>query len=69
MIAPLDIKVQSEPIISILEYAPTPNVAPKKHKPLTAIEPIDVPNASSTASCFALPCFLADTYLVVIKIA
>ena len=49
-IAPLAIKLHSEPIISIFEYAPTPNVAPKKHNPLTTIEPIDSFKASPTAS-------------------
>ena len=66
--APLDINVHKEPIISIFEYAPTPNVAPKKHNPLTTIEEIDVDNASFIASCFVLLSFLNVTYLVVIKI-
>lgn len=58
-----------EPIISIFEYAPTPNVAPKKHNPLTIIEPIDVPKAPSIASFLSFPSFLAVIYLVVINIA
>lgn len=45
IIAPLDINVHKEPIISIFEYAPTPNVAPKKHKPLTIIDPIELASA------------------------
>ena len=68
-IAPLDIKVHSEPIISIFEYAPTPKVAPKKQSPLTAIELIEVPNASPIASCLLCPFFLPFIYLFVISIA
>lgn len=56
--APLDINVHKEPIISIFEYTPTPNVDPKKHNPLTTIEEIDVASASSIASCFVLLFFL-----------
>ena len=69
IIAPLDISVHKEPIISILEYTPTPNVAPKKHNPETTIELIDVPSAKSIASFFDFPFFLSFTYLVVISIA
>ena len=58
IIAPLDINVHKLPIISIFEYAPTPNVAPKKHNPLTIIEFIDVPKASDTACFLSLPSFL-----------
>ena len=42
MMAPLDIKLHKEPIISILEYIPTPKVAPKKHSPLVTMELIEV---------------------------
>ena len=58
-----------EPIISIFEYAPTPNVAPKKHKPLTTIELIDVPSASSIDVFLSFPSFLFAIYFVVINIA
>ncbi len=36
--APLEINVHKLPTISISEYKPTPNVAAKKHNPLTTIE-------------------------------
>lgn len=68
-IAPLDIRVHKEPIISIFEYSPTPNVAPKKHSPLITIEPMDVPNASLIASFLSFPAFLPFMYFVVISIA
>ena len=69
IIAPLDINVHREPIISILEYTPTPNVAPKKHNPLTTIEPIELSSAFETASFLFCPFFLFVIYFVVIKIA
>ena len=69
IIAPLDIRVHSELIISIFEYAPTPNVAPKKQSALTTIELIDVPSASDTASFLSFPSFLSSLYFVVINIA
>ena len=69
IIAPLAIKVHNEPIISNLEYAPTPNVAPKKQSPLTNIELIDVPSANSIASFLFFPFILSFLYFVVINIA
>ena len=69
MIAPLAIKLHKEPIISIFEYIPTPNVAPKKHNALTIIDWIDVSKASSIAWCLSFPSILAVLYFVVIKIA
>ena len=38
IIAPLAINVQSELIISILEYSPTPKVAAKKVRALTTMD-------------------------------
>lgn len=42
IIAPLAIRVHNELIMSMLEYTPTPNVAPKKLNALAIIDGIDV---------------------------
>lgn len=68
--APLAKSVVIELIMSMLEYAQTPNVAAKKLIPLMIIDLIEVLCAIATASFFV---FLFTTrslwYLVVINIA
>ena len=54
-IAPRAIRSQSELMISISEYIPTPNVAAKNPSALTIIDGIDVECAIFTASCLLLP--------------
>ena len=60
IIAPLAINLHKEPIISIVDTIPTPNVAPKKHIPLTTIELTEFSNALLTASNLSLPFFLSS---------
>ena len=67
--APLDIRVHNEPIISNFEYTPTPNVAPKKHNPLTMIDGTTDAMVILMASSFSLPLLLFVKYVVVISIA
>ena len=69
MIAPLDTKLHNEARIPIFEYTPTPTFAANKNNPLTTIDCIYVPNASSIASYFVFPFILAVLYFVVINIA
>ena len=69
IIAPLEISVQSDPIISILETTPTPIVAAKKHNPLTTIEVTELSNAIFIESSLLVPFCLSSKYLVVINIA
>ena len=52
MIAPLAIRLQSEPIISILEISPTPNVAAKKDSALTITDFMLVERDIRVASFF-----------------
>lgn len=53
--APLAINRQRELIISILEYTPTPNVAPKNVHALTITDFIVAVRASFAASFFSFP--------------
>lgn len=69
IIAPLAIRVQSELIISMLEYIPTPNVAAKNVRALTRMDFALVWQATATASLFSAPALLSLRYLVVISIA
>ena len=64
IIAPLDIKVQSDFIISIFEYIATPNVAAKNPRPLTIIDGIDVASAILIAESVSFPLSLSALYLV-----
>ena len=68
-IAPLAINVQSELIISMLEYKPTPKVAAKNVKALTTMDFALVWQAIATASLFPAPASRSLRYLVVINIA
>ena len=54
-IAPLDISEHKEPIISTLEYTPTPKVAAKKPSALTITYGIDVESAIEMASFLEAP--------------
>ena len=58
IIAPRDIKVHSAPTISNSEYTPTPNVAAKKHIPLTKIELPEYSKVLYIASFLFKPDFL-----------
>ena len=69
MIAPLAIRLQREPIISILEISPTPNVAAKNESALTITDFMLVERAMSVASFLSCPDFLSLRYLVVMRIA
>ena len=69
MIAPLAIRLQSEPIISMLEISPTPKVAAKKLSALTITDFMLVERAMRVASFLSCPAFLSDRYLVVMRIA
>ena len=53
MIAPRAISEQSELIISIFEYNPTPNVAAKKLSALTITDCIELRSAVTASSFFA----------------
>ena len=67
--APRDIKKHNEPTISKCEQIPTPNVAAKKHNPLTIVELVELLQAFNIASFFSKPSFLLDRQLVVRRIA
>ena len=68
-IAPLAIRRQRELIISILEYTPTPNVAPKNVNALTITDYIVALRASPAAAFLSFPLDLSSLYLLVINIA
>ena len=57
--APLASNVQIELIISILEYAATPNVAAKKLRPLLTIDGMLIRCAMETASFLFFPLLLS----------
>jgi len=67
--APLAINVQSELIMSMFEYKPTPNVAAKNDIAETRIDLALAFTASDTALCFSIPFVLSLLYLVVKRIA
>lgn len=69
IIAPLANNTQSELIISMLEYIPTPNVAAKKLSALTNTYWIEPLSADVIASFLPAPLYLAFLYLLVISIA
>ena len=67
--APRAIRVQSELIMSILEYRPTPKVAAKKDNALTTMDFTLIWQAIVTASFYSTPARRSFLYLVVIRIA
>ena len=69
IIAPLEIRVHNDPIISIFDTKDTPIVAAKKHIPLTNIDETELSSAPLTACFLSFPFCLSSKYLVVINIA
>lgn len=67
--APRAIRLQSELIMSISEYSPTPKVAAKNPSALTVTDGIETLYAVLMASSLSLPDERSRLYLVVISIA